>query len=106
MSDGEDTLRQRLLIALAAVGVLIALVVGVGAGGDGDGGDYKVRAIFDNAAFAIPGEDVMVAGAKVGTVDALDGHAGQARGGHPEDRRAGVPGLPHATPSARSGSSR
>jgi phospholipid/cholesterol/gamma-HCH transport system substrate-binding protein len=64
-------MRQRLLIALAAVGVLIALVVGVGAGGDGDG-DYKVRAIFDSAAFAIPGEDVMIAGAKVGSVDELE----------------------------------
>ena len=35
------------------------------------GGDYKVRAIFDSAAFAIPGQDVMVAGAKVGSVDEL-----------------------------------
>ena len=58
-------------IALGVLGVLIAVVVGVGAGGDG-GGDYKVRAIFDNAAFAIPGEDVMIAGAKVGVVDELE----------------------------------
>jgi phospholipid/cholesterol/gamma-HCH transport system substrate-binding protein len=63
--------RQRLLIALAAVGVVVALVVGIGAGGDEDG-DYKVRAIFNNAAFAIPGEDVMIAGAKVGSIDALE----------------------------------
>jgi ABC-type transporter Mla subunit MlaD len=67
----RGALIQRLLIALAAVGVLIALVVGVGAG-DGDDGGYRVRAIFNNAAFAIPGEDVMVAGAKVGTVDKLE----------------------------------
>ena len=53
------------------MGVLVALVVGVGAG-DGDDGDYHVRAIFNNAAFAIPGEDVMVAGAKVGIVDELE----------------------------------
>jgi ABC-type transporter Mla subunit MlaD len=59
------------IIGLALVGVLIALVVGVGAGDDG-GGDYKVRAIFESAAFAIPGEDVMIAGAKVGSVDELD----------------------------------
>jgi ABC-type transporter Mla subunit MlaD len=45
--------------------------VGVGAGDD-SGGDYKVRAIFDSAAFAIPGEDVMIAGAKVGSVAELD----------------------------------
>jgi ABC-type transporter Mla subunit MlaD len=64
-------MRQRLLIAFAVLGVLVALVVGIGAGGD-NGGDYKVRAIFDNAAFAIPGEDVMIAGAKVGVVDDLE----------------------------------
>jgi ABC-type transporter Mla subunit MlaD len=58
-------------MALGVLGVLIALVVGVGAGGD-NGGDYKVRAIFENAAFAIPGEDVMIAGAKVGSVDKLE----------------------------------
>jgi ABC-type transporter Mla subunit MlaD len=61
---------RRLLIALAAVGVLVALVVGLGAGED-EGGDYKVRAIFNNAAFAIPGQDVMIAGAKVGSIDEL-----------------------------------
>src|SRR4051794_13165284 len=33
---------------------------------------YKVRAIFDNAGFAIPGEDVKVAGVKVGRIDSLD----------------------------------
>jgi ABC-type transporter Mla subunit MlaD len=61
---------RRVVAALAVVGVLVALVVGIGAGDD-NSGDYKVRAIFDNAAFAIPGEDVTVAGAKVGKVDAL-----------------------------------
>jgi len=65
-------MRRPLLIALGAVGVIAALVVGVGAGGGDDGGDYKVRAIFNNAAFAIPGQDVMIAGAKVGTIDALE----------------------------------
>src|SRR6202008_1903875 len=33
---------------------------------------YRVRAIFDSAANVIPGEDVKIAGAKVGVVDALD----------------------------------
>ncbi len=59
------------MIALAGVALIVALVVGVGAGED-DGGDYKVRAIFNNAAFAIPGQDVMIAGAKVGVIDSLD----------------------------------
>jgi phospholipid/cholesterol/gamma-HCH transport system substrate-binding protein len=34
--------------------------------------DYRVRAIFRNAFSVIPGEDVKVAGVKVGKVDALD----------------------------------
>jgi len=33
---------------------------------------YRVRAIFDNAGFIIPGEDVKVAGVKVGSVDSVD----------------------------------
>jgi phospholipid/cholesterol/gamma-HCH transport system substrate-binding protein len=64
-------MRRRLLLVVAMVGVIIALVVGVGAGDD-EGGDYKVRAIFNNTAFAIPGEDVMIAGAKVGSIDELE----------------------------------
>jgi ABC-type transporter Mla subunit MlaD len=54
-----------LLAALAAVVVVLTA-------GNGDGGDYKVRAIFDNAGFVIPGEDVKVAGVKVGRIDAVD----------------------------------
>ena len=33
---------------------------------------YEVRAIFDNAGFVIPGEDVKIAGVKVGKVKSLD----------------------------------
>jgi phospholipid/cholesterol/gamma-HCH transport system substrate-binding protein len=33
---------------------------------------YEVRAIFDNAGFVIPGEDVKVAGVKIGTIDSID----------------------------------
>ena len=33
---------------------------------------YRVRAIFDNAGFVIPGEDVKVAGVKVGQVDEVE----------------------------------
>jgi phospholipid/cholesterol/gamma-HCH transport system substrate-binding protein len=33
---------------------------------------YRVRAIFDNAGFIIPGEDVKVAGVKVGSIDAVE----------------------------------
>ncbi len=35
-------------------------------------GNYRVRAIFENAFSVIPGEDVKVAGVKVGKVDSLD----------------------------------
>ena len=33
---------------------------------------YEIRAIFDDAAFAVPGEDVRVAGAPVGSIQSLD----------------------------------
>ena len=64
-------MRRRLLIAAFVVAVIVAAVVAMGAGGS-SGGDYKVRAIFNNASFLIPGEDVKIAGAKVGKVDSLD----------------------------------
>jgi phospholipid/cholesterol/gamma-HCH transport system substrate-binding protein len=61
---------------VAAVALLIAAaaafaVVGLGAGDEG-GEDYKVRAIFDNAGFVIAGEDVKVAGVRVGSIDSID----------------------------------
>jgi ABC-type transporter Mla subunit MlaD len=54
---------------LVAAGALA--FVAMGAKSDG-GGAYKVRAIFDNAGFVIAGEDVKVAGVKVGSIDSLD----------------------------------
>ena len=59
------------MIAVFVVAVIVAAVVAMGAGGS-SGGDYKVRAVFNNASFLIPGEDVKIAGAKVGKVDSLD----------------------------------
>jgi phospholipid/cholesterol/gamma-HCH transport system substrate-binding protein len=50
---------------------LVVLVLGTGASG-GDGGTYKVRAIFDSASFLVPGEDVKVAGVKIGAIESLD----------------------------------
>ncbi|CAB4935951.1 unannotated protein [freshwater metagenome] len=60
------------LLAIAAVLLCAAalIVFAVGAG-NGSGG-YKVRAIFDNAAFVIPGMDVKIAGVVVGDVDSID----------------------------------
>jgi ABC-type transporter Mla subunit MlaD len=59
--------------ALAIAGVLVAasaLVVLASGAGD-DAGAYRVRAIFMNAFSVIPGEDVKVAGVKVGKVESL-----------------------------------
>jgi ABC-type transporter Mla subunit MlaD len=67
----EVPVRQKLLIGGFVVAVVVTAVVALGAGGS-NSGDYKVRAIFNNAVFLIPGEDVKVAGAKVGKVDSLD----------------------------------
>jgi phospholipid/cholesterol/gamma-HCH transport system substrate-binding protein len=59
------------LIPVIALLAVAAAVVGLVVGGRDDGG-YKVRAIFDNAGFIIPGEDVKVAGVKVGTIADVD----------------------------------
>jgi virulence factor Mce-like protein len=54
---------------LLAASVVVVLATGAAAPPPSD---YRVRAIFDNAFSVIPGEDVKVAGVKVGRVDALD----------------------------------
>jgi phospholipid/cholesterol/gamma-HCH transport system substrate-binding protein len=59
-------------VAAVLVLVVAATAVVIIALGSGKGHSYKVRAIFDNAGFVIPGEDVKVAGVKVGTIDSLD----------------------------------
>jgi phospholipid/cholesterol/gamma-HCH transport system substrate-binding protein len=64
-------MRRIAAIALLVVAIPTVLALGVGAKGDGGGG-YEVRAIFDNAAYAVPGEVVRVAGVDVGTITALD----------------------------------
>jgi virulence factor Mce-like protein len=58
-------------LLLLAVGLPALVVFGTGAGGDAGSG-YEVRAIFDNAAYVVEGEDVKVAGAVVGRVKSLD----------------------------------
>src|SRR3954471_991925 len=55
------------VLLLLALGAAAALTTGAG-----DGGSYKVRAIFDSAGFVIAGEDVKVAGVRVGKIDSLD----------------------------------
>jgi ABC-type transporter Mla subunit MlaD len=65
---------SRRWIPIAIVGAILAVaVVAVASGSGGDGTEgYKVRAIFRNASYLIPGEDVKIAGAKVGVVESLD----------------------------------
>jgi ABC-type transporter Mla subunit MlaD len=57
---------------LAPIALVIVAVVALLLFSGGDKQTYKVRAIFDNAGFVIPGEDVKVAGVKVGKIDSLD----------------------------------
>ena len=56
------------VVLLAAIVVGIVLLVS-GGGSSGDG--YQVRAIFDNGAFMVSGEQVRVAGANVGTIESV-----------------------------------
>jgi phospholipid/cholesterol/gamma-HCH transport system substrate-binding protein len=58
-------------VAVPLLIVVVAVVAAVLLTSSGEQ-PYKVRAIFDNAGFAIPGEDVKVAGVKVGKIDSLD----------------------------------
>ncbi len=60
--------RVAVIVAVLAAAAWLA-VAGTGAG---DGGGYQVRAIFDNASFAIPGETVRVAGVTVGTISDVE----------------------------------
>jgi virulence factor Mce-like protein len=62
---------RRLVTALAIAALLLVALVFVAADGSGDD-DYRVRAIFDNVASAVEGEDVKIAGARVGTIESLD----------------------------------
>jgi phospholipid/cholesterol/gamma-HCH transport system substrate-binding protein len=61
-------MRRLAAIALFLVGTALT-VAATASGGDGD---YEVRGIFDNGAFIVPGEDVRIAGADVGSVSSVD----------------------------------
>jgi ABC-type transporter Mla subunit MlaD len=63
---------KRLLALILVLSCAAALaVLGTGAGDDSSG-DYKVRAIFQNAFSLVKGEDVKIAGVKVGSIESLD----------------------------------
>jgi ABC-type transporter Mla subunit MlaD len=63
-------MKRIVAILLIVCGTAAVLVAGTAAGGDE--GNYEVRAIFDNAGFLVTGEDVRIAGAKVGSVVDID----------------------------------
>jgi phospholipid/cholesterol/gamma-HCH transport system substrate-binding protein len=65
-------MRRLAAAGLLTLAMVAAAVVSVGAADQGGGSTYKVRAIFDDVASAVPGEDVKIAGAKVGKVGAMD----------------------------------
>jgi len=62
---------RRVLATIAIVGACVGLVI-AGTAGSSPGDGYTVRGIFDNGAFIVSGEDVRVAGARVGSVDSVD----------------------------------
>lgn len=65
-------MRLRRILSLTAVaGLLLGALIGIAARGEDDD-RYLVRAVFDNASFVIPGEDVKVAGVKVGKIADVD----------------------------------
>lgn len=60
---------RRLILAGALVAAVVVVVLLVSGGGASSG--YRVRAIFDNGAFMVPGEQVRIAGANVGTIESV-----------------------------------
>jgi ABC-type transporter Mla subunit MlaD len=63
-------MRRIALIAVVLVVAVVGVVVATGASSGGVS-SYQVRAIFDDAAFAVQGEEVRIAGAPVGTIASL-----------------------------------
>jgi ABC-type transporter Mla subunit MlaD len=61
---------RRLLLAGALVAAVVVVVLLL-SGGGGSGNSYVVRAIFDNGAFMVSGEQVRVAGANVGEIKSV-----------------------------------
>ncbi|MGH2882510.1 MAG: MlaD family protein, partial [Solirubrobacteraceae bacterium] len=65
-------MRRLALIALVLMAAAVAATVASASGSGSNDGPYRVRAIFDDASFAVAGEQVRVAGAPVGSIASLD----------------------------------
>ena len=61
---------RRLIIAAALVAAVVVVVLLVS--GSGSSNSYLIRAVFDNGAFMVKGEQVRVAGANVGVIQSVD----------------------------------
>ncbi|HWM63216.1 MAG TPA: MlaD family protein [Solirubrobacterales bacterium] len=61
---------KKLILAIVAVAIVVAIAL-LTVGRDDDDA-YLVRAIFDNSSFLVSGEEVRVAGATVGEIEAVD----------------------------------
>jgi phospholipid/cholesterol/gamma-HCH transport system substrate-binding protein len=61
---------KRLILVAGLVAAVVAVVLL--AGGDDSSDGYRVRAVFDNGGFMVPGEEVRVAGANVGEIESVD----------------------------------
>jgi phospholipid/cholesterol/gamma-HCH transport system substrate-binding protein len=61
---------RRLLLVGALVAAVVVVVLLVSGGGSSNG--YVVRAIFDNGAYLVNGEEVRVAGANVGEIESVE----------------------------------
>ena len=57
---------RRIALIIVALAAAVAALASLAAGGEEDA--YEVRAAFDNGAFLVPGEEVRIAGVRVGTV--------------------------------------
>jgi len=62
---------RRIVTALVLAAVVLAVLALVAVNGNDDDA-YRVRAVFDNVAAAVSGEDVRVAGATVGRIESMD----------------------------------
>ncbi|MGB2710315.1 MAG: MlaD family protein, partial [Conexibacter sp.] len=71
MTNASPATKRLIAIAGLVLAVLVVVVLGTGASG-GEDKAYRIRAIFDTASFLVPGEDVKIAGVKVGAIESLD----------------------------------
>jgi phospholipid/cholesterol/gamma-HCH transport system substrate-binding protein len=62
---------MRRIVAIAALLAAATLAL-FGQAASGDGDEYEIRGIFDNGGFLVPGEQVRVAGATVGSVSSVE----------------------------------